>query len=102
MAPKANIPTSFLDIGRSSIPLATALPEDSPLTLLRSETLAWNRFKQVVKDKDVNICYDMFVKEFERLTVHDLSKVTFIIHNNSRITLLNHILTQITCYHFVF
>lgn len=47
--PKAKIPTPFPDIGWSSIPLATALPVDSPLTLLRNETLAWNIFKQVVK-----------------------------------------------------
>ena len=44
-------------------------------TLIRSETLAWNRFKMVVKEDDVMACYDIFVKEFERSTVHDLFKV---------------------------
>lgn len=51
------------------------LPDSGPMTLLRSEGLAWDRFKQAVSDTDVAICYDMFVKEFERSTVHDLFKV---------------------------
>ena len=35
------------------------------MTLLRSEGLAWNKFKQAETNKDIAICYDMFVKEFE-------------------------------------
>ena len=51
-------------------------PLDSgPKTLLRSEGLAWDRFKQAVSDKDVAICCDMSVKEFELSTVHNLFKV---------------------------
>jgi len=45
------------------------------MTFLRNESLAWNRFKQVVKDEDVTIHYDMSVREFERSTIHDLFKV---------------------------
>ena len=52
-------------IGSLSFPPSIAPPKDNPLTLLRSETLAWDRFKQVMKDEDVNICYDMSMKEFE-------------------------------------
>ena len=44
-------------------------------TLIRNETLAWNRFKMVVKEDDVMAFYDIFVKEFERSTVHDLFNV---------------------------
>ena len=40
-------------------------PSGSPMTLLRSEGLAWERFQQVVSEEDVAICYNMFVKEFE-------------------------------------
>ena len=47
------------------------------MTLLWSEGLAWERIQQVVSEEDVAICYDMFVKEFERSTVHDLFKVFF-------------------------
>ena len=53
------------------------------MTLLRSEGLAWERFQQVVFKEDIAIYYDMFVKEFERSTVHDLFKVLFLIFNHS-------------------
>lgn len=45
------------------------------MTLLRSETLAWHRFKQIVKTEDVSICYDMSTREFKRSKSHDLFKV---------------------------
>ena len=53
----------------------TGPPDSGPKTLLRSEGLARDRFKQAVSDKDFAICCDMSVKEFERSTVHDLFKV---------------------------
>ena len=55
-------------------------PEDGPMTLLRSENLAWNRFKQVVRNEDVSICYDMFVKEFKHSMIHDRSPVQYILY----------------------
>ena len=58
-------------------------PSGSPMTLLRSEGLAWERFQQAVSEEDVAICYNMSVKEFERSTVHDLFKVLFLILNPS-------------------
>ena len=42
------------------------------MTLLKSEGLAWERIQQVVSEEDVAICYDMFVKEFERSTIQKL------------------------------
>ena len=50
-------------------------------TLIRSETMAWNRFKTMVKEDDVMACYDMSVKEFKRSTVHDLFKALPFIHS---------------------
>ena len=58
-------------------------PSGSPMTLLRSEGLAWERFQQAVSKEDVAICYNMSVKEFERSIVHDLFKVLFLILNHS-------------------
>ena len=58
-------------------------PSGSPMTLLRSEGLAWERFQQAVSEEDVAICYNMSVKEFERSIVHDLFKVLFLILNHS-------------------
>lgn len=57
-------------------------PATTSYTLLKSENLAWNRFKMVVKEDDVMACYDMSVKEFKHSTNHDLFKVFFFIHNN--------------------
>ena len=47
----------------------------APMTFLESEDLGWEKFNQAVTDKDVAICYDMSMKEFEHSTVHDLFKV---------------------------
>ena len=59
----------------SAKPSPTRPPDSGPMTFLRSEGLPWDKFKQVVTDKDIAICYDMSVKEFERSIVHDLFKV---------------------------
>jgi len=83
VALKVDVPTPLPDIGPSSVPPVTTLPKDSPLTLLRNETLAWNILKQVKKDEDIDICYNMFVKEFEQSTIHDLCKVLPFVHGHS-------------------
>ena len=63
-------------------------PISSPMNLLENEGLAWERFQQAVTDKDIVICYDMFVKEFECSTVHDLFKVFFFRLESSIIDIL--------------
>ena len=68
-------------------------PATASHTLLRSEALAWNRFKIVVKQEDIMTCYDMSIREFECSTIHDLFKVFFFVHSNSYILLLSYILT---------
>ena len=42
------------------------------------ESYAWRTFKGIVTDNEVNKCYNMSVKEFERSSIHDLFKVSFI------------------------
>ena len=42
------------------------------------EIYAWRTFKGIVTDNEVNECYNMSVKEFERSGIHDLFKVSFI------------------------
>ena len=49
------------------------------MNLLENEDLAWERFKKVVTDEDVAVCYDMSLKEFEHSAVHDLFKVRYFI-----------------------
>ena len=50
-------------------------PNSGPKTLLKSEGLACDRFKQVVSDKDVAICYDKSMKDFKQSTVNNFFKV---------------------------
>ena len=40
-------------------------PSGSPMTLFRSEGLAWERFQQAMSEEDVAICYNMYLKEVE-------------------------------------
>ena len=49
--------------------------KSAPMNLLENKDLAWERYQQAVTKEDVAVCYDMFVKEFEHFTVHDLFKV---------------------------
>lgn len=75
--PKVDASLPRPDIDPSNPSLKASLSDNSPMTLLRSENLAWNRFKQMVRNEDISVCYDMTVKEFEHSTTHDFFKVTF-------------------------
>ena len=48
---------------------------DRPSNLVLDEGYAWRTFKSIVTDNEVNECYNMSVKEFERSGIHDLFKV---------------------------
>ena len=89
----------ILDVDPSNPPKVTPSkpPSGSPITLLRSEGLAWERFQQVMSDKDIAIYYDMSMKEFERSTVHELFKVLFLVLDHLQIKLFSSIyLTSIS------
>ena len=47
-------------------------PSDRPSNLVLNESYAWRTFKGIVTDNEVNECYNMSVKEFERSSIHDL------------------------------
>ena len=53
-------------------------PSNRPSNLVLDESYAWRTFKGIVTDNEVNRCYNMSVKEFERSGIHDLFKVSFI------------------------
>ena len=46
-----------------------------PTNIIENENLAWERFQKAVTDEDINVCYDMFLKDLEHSGVHDLFKV---------------------------
>ena len=82
--PTVDAPPVNQDIGLSTSPTTKPTINES-MTFLRSETLAWHRFKKIVKTEDLSICYDMSMREFERSTIHDLFKV----HKYTFLFLLN-------------
>ena len=45
------------------------------MNIIENENLVWERFQKAVTDEDINVCYDMSLKDFERSGVHDLFKV---------------------------
>ena len=45
------------------------------MNIIKNENLAWERFQKAVTDEDINVCYDMSLKDFEHSSVHDLFKV---------------------------
>ena len=52
-------------------------PSDRPSNLVLDEGYAWRTFKGIVIEREVNECYNMSMKEFERSGIHDLFKVSF-------------------------
>ena len=51
-------------------------PSDRPSNLVLDEGYAWRTFKGIVIEHEVNECYNMSVKKFERSGIHDLFKVS--------------------------
>ena len=47
-----------------------------PPHLVLDEGYAWRSIKGLVTDNEVNACYNMSVKDFERLAIHDLFKAS--------------------------
>ena len=50
-------------------------PSKQPPNLVLDEGYAWKTFKGIIIDNEVNSCYNMSVRDFERSAIHDLFKV---------------------------
>ena len=50
-------------------------PSERPSNLVLDESYAWRTFKGIVTDNEVNECYNISMKEFERTGIHVLFKV---------------------------
>ena len=88
--PQSQLPVCIVDVDLST-PVETTLSKTSPpkttapvssqppprvsTNIIENEDLAWERFGEVVKDEDINVCYDMSLKDFKHSGVHDLFKV---------------------------
>ena len=60
--------------------------------IIENENLAWERFQKAVTDEDINVCYDMSLKDFEHSGVHDLFKVRILVSSLRTCILLAFIL----------
>ena len=52
-------------------------PSNHPSNLVLDENYTWRTFKGIVANHEVNECYNMSVREFERFGIHDIFKVVF-------------------------
>ena len=50
-------------------------PSKQPPNLVLDEVYTWRTFKGIIIDNEMNSCYNMSVKDFERFAIHDLFKV---------------------------
>ena len=64
-------PLSKIPLSKSTVP-SSSQPSTN---IIENEHLAWERFQMAVLDEDINMCYNMGLKEFEHSGVHDLFKV---------------------------
>ena len=67
--------SSKMSLPRTTAPASSQPPPRVPINTIENEDLAWEHFGEAVKDEDINVCYDMSLKDFEHSGVHDLFKV---------------------------
>ena len=60
---------------KTTVPATSQPSTHVPTNIIKNENLAWERFQKAVTDEDINVCYDMSLKDFEHSGVHDLFKV---------------------------
>ena len=60
---------------KTTVPATSQPSAHIPTNIIENENLAWEHFQKVVTDDDINVCYDMSLKDFEYSGVHDLFKV---------------------------
>ena len=60
---------------KTTMPAISQPSPQVPTNIIENENLAWERFQKAVTDEDINICYDMSLKNFEHFGVHDVFKV---------------------------
>ena len=60
---------------KTTVPITSQPSAHVPTNIIENEKLAWVRFQKAVTNEDINVCYDMSLKDFEHSGVHDLFKV---------------------------
>ena len=60
---------------KMTVPATSQPSPQVPTNIIENENLAWEHFQKAVTDEDINVCYDISLKDFEHSGVHDLFKV---------------------------
>ena len=60
---------------KTIVPATSQPSAHVPTNIIENENLAWEHFQQAITDEDINVYYDMSLKDFEHSGVHDLFKV---------------------------
>ena len=68
-------PSSKISLSKSTAPGSSQPSEKTFTNIIENEDLAQEHFQMAVLDEDINICYNMGLKEFEHSGIHDLFKV---------------------------
>ena len=61
---------------KRTVPTTSQPSQQVPSNIIENEDLAWELFQKAVLDEDIDVYYDMSLKDFEHSGVHDLFKVS--------------------------
>ena len=92
---------------KTTVPATSQPSPQVPTNIIENENLAWEHFQKVVIDEDINVCYDMSLKDFEHSGVHDLFKVIVFalslkIHTHTHIYILFLFIFLFFYYYYLF
>ena len=57
---------------KMTVPTTSQPSPQVPSNIIENENLAWEHFQKAITDEDINVYYDMSLKDFEHSGVHDL------------------------------
>ena len=60
---------------KMTVPAISQPSTHVPTNIIENENLAWEHFQKAITDEDINVCYDMSLKDFEHSSIHDFFKV---------------------------
>ena len=60
---------------KTTVPATSQPSAHVPTNIIENENLAWEHFQKAVTNENINVCYDMSLKDFEHFGVHDLFKL---------------------------
>ena len=69
-------PPSKTSSSKTTVLVTSQPSKQVPSNIIENKDLAWERFQKAILDEDINVCYDMSLKDFEHSGVQNLFKVS--------------------------